>query len=132
MYDIAELNDQDLLPHLEKPNPHKQTYSNMMLYLRYQVEEYSFKKWNGGEGLDAEYERRVQQTKERKDKKFLKKLQDMRKKTRAEEYTRRIKDGRGIRDHTHEWGDAVQVGDDERVVARRCFGCGLETEELLI
>jgi len=53
-----ELKDEDLLPHLLKANPHASTYSNMMLYLRCQVEEVALKKWGGEEGLDQEYERR--------------------------------------------------------------------------
>lgn len=32
-----ELKDEDLLPHLLRPNPHASTYSNMMLFLREQV-----------------------------------------------------------------------------------------------
>lgn len=39
-----------------------------------QVEEYAFKKWGGEEGLDAEYERREAQKKEKKDKRFKEKL----------------------------------------------------------
>lgn len=38
------------------------------------MEEYAFKKWGGPEGLDAEYERRESQKKEKKDKKFKEKL----------------------------------------------------------
>jgi DNA-repair protein complementing XP-A cells len=32
-----ELKDEDLLPHLLRPNPYASTYSNMMLFLRVQV-----------------------------------------------------------------------------------------------
>lgn len=38
------------------------------------MEEYAFKKWGGEEGLDAEYERREAQKKEKKDKRFKEKL----------------------------------------------------------
>ncbi len=38
----AELKDEELLPHLLKANPHKATYSNMMLFCRKQVEEFAF------------------------------------------------------------------------------------------
>lgn len=34
-----ELKDEDLLPHLLKANPHASNYSNMMLFLRMQVEK---------------------------------------------------------------------------------------------
>lgn len=48
----------------------------MMLFLRIQVETYSFKKWGGADGLDGEYERREKEKKERRDKKFQKGLRE--------------------------------------------------------
>ena len=66
----SELRDQSLLPHMLKRNPHASNYSNMMLYLRMQVEEVAFKKWGGGEGLDEEWERRETVKRDRKVKKF--------------------------------------------------------------
>ena len=46
----------------------------MMLYVRYMVEEYAFKKWGSEQGLDEEDERREAQKKDKKDKKFKEKL----------------------------------------------------------
>jgi DNA-repair protein complementing XP-A cells len=69
-----ELRDEEILPHLLKANPHKSTFANMMLYVRYQVEEFAWKKWGGPEGLDKEWERREKQKKEKKDKKFEQQL----------------------------------------------------------
>ncbi|KAG0184417.1 hypothetical protein DFQ28_011162 [Apophysomyces sp. BC1034] len=69
-----ELRDKQILPHWSKPNPHKSTWNNMMLYVREMVEEYAFKKWDGPEGLDAEYEKREAYKKAKKDKKFKDKL----------------------------------------------------------
>jgi DNA-repair protein complementing XP-A cells len=46
----------------------------MMLYVRYQVEEFAWKKWGGPEGLDKEWERREKMKKEKKDKKFEQQL----------------------------------------------------------
>lgn len=65
-----ELKDVDLLPHLLKPNPHASTYSNMMLFLRFQVEEVAWKKWGGEEGLDAEFARREEMKKRKREAKF--------------------------------------------------------------
>jgi DNA-repair protein complementing XP-A cells len=65
-----ELRDENLLPHLLRANPHASTYSNMMLYLRFQVEEVAWKKWGGEEGMDAEWERREEQKRQRKERKF--------------------------------------------------------------
>lgn len=126
-----ELRDEELLPHLERPNPHKTTFNNMMLYLRYQVEEFSFKKWNGPEGLDAEWARRVEQRKKKKDRKFLEKLQHMRRTTKASgQYA-----ARADQKHVHEWSAAMEVRNPDAVpgtVRRRCAGCGMMTEEVLM
>lgn len=65
-----ELRDTDLLPHLLKPNPHASTYSNMMLFLRVQVEKVAWDKWGGEEGLDKEWERRVEFKKRKREEKF--------------------------------------------------------------
>ena len=40
-----ELNDTEKMPHQIRKNPHKSTYSNMLLYLRKQVEEFAWMKW---------------------------------------------------------------------------------------
>ena len=65
----AELRDTEVMPHLLKANPHKSTYHNMMLFLRYQVEEFAWKKWGSPEALDVEFERRTAEKKKKKNKK---------------------------------------------------------------
>ena len=80
-----ELKDEELLPHLLRPNPHASTYSNMMLFLRFQVrstgaritglvscqvEKVAWDKWGGEEGLDKEWERREQFKKRKREAKF--------------------------------------------------------------
>lgn len=122
-----ELRDAELLPHLERPNPHKTTFNNMMLYLRYQVEEFAFKKWGGPEGLDAEYERRVAAKKSRKDKKFLSKLKEMRRTTRANVLA---KGPGGTGAHVHEWSAGIK--EPSGMVKRRCAQCGMTTEEFVM
>ncbi|TQS31900.1 hypothetical protein Golomagni_07806, partial [Golovinomyces magnicellulatus] len=85
----AELRDPDLLPHLSKPNPHKSHWHDMMLFLRFQVEEYAIKtKWGSSEALDAEYERRETQKKARKERQFKEKLLDLKRKTRTDAFRR--------------------------------------------
>ncbi|KXL49534.1 hypothetical protein M433DRAFT_69726 [Acidomyces richmondensis BFW] len=133
-----ELRDETLLPHLEKPNPHKSTWNNMMLYLRYQVEDYAFsdRKWGSAEALDAEFERRQRETKERKEKKFRNKLNELKKRTRVDAYKRakgggggEFGDTIGSRRHEHEWGRAVE--DPETGMSKKqCVECGMEVEEL--
>lgn len=134
-----ELKDYELLPHLERPNPHKSTWNNMMLYLRYQVEEYAFtKKWGSAEALDEEFAKRETEKKKRKEDKFKSKLQELKKKTRVEAYRRSKQSGggggafgdeigRGGK-HTHVWGRAVEGADG--VGVKTCVECGMEVEEL--
>jgi DNA-repair protein complementing XP-A cells len=137
-----ELKDAKLLPRLERPNPHKSTWNNMMLYLRYQVEEYAFsaKKWGSPEALDAEFERRESEKKKRKEAKFKTKLQELKKRTRVEAYRRgRMGGGAdakfgdkviGRHDrHEHEWGRTVTDA-DTGASKKVCVECGMECEEL--
>ncbi|CAI2163310.1 4966_t:CDS:2 [Funneliformis geosporum] len=102
----AELKDVEILPHLSKPNPHKTTWNNMMLFLREQVEEFAFKKWGSEEGLDQEYERR----------------EDLRRRTRTEtlEQNRR-------KVHKHEFGE-VEEDTETGVTTQCCKTCGLRIE----
>jgi DNA-repair protein complementing XP-A cells len=65
-----ELKDEDLLPHLLRANPHASTYSNMMLFLREQVEKVAWDKWEGEEGLDKEWARREVFKKRKREQKF--------------------------------------------------------------
>lgn len=138
----AELKDEELLPHLERPNPHHATWNNMMLFLRCQIEEYAFspKKWGSPEALDAEFERREAEKKKRKEAQFKSKLQELKKRTRVEAYRRnrqapggsggnfgdRI--GGGGR-HVHQWGRTVD-NPETGIGVKTCVDCGMEVEEL--
>jgi DNA-repair protein complementing XP-A cells len=139
----AELRDPDLLPHLNKPNPHKSHWHDMMLFLRFQVEEYALgTKWGSAEALDAEYERRETQKKARKEAKFKEKLLDLKRKTRTEAFRRQAgtlgnKNGApskfgdavgGGGRHVHEWGRTVE--NEEGMTVKTCVTCGMEVEEL--
>lgn len=144
-----ELRDAELLPHLSRPNPHKSHWHDMMLFLRYQVEEYVFsdKKWGSAEALDAEFERREAEKKKRKEAKFKEKLLDLKKRTRTDAYRRQKEKqkaggagegkggkakfgdavGRGGR-HVHEWGRGIEKEDGSTV--KTCTACGMEVEEM--
>ncbi|KAF2750069.1 DNA repair protein [Sporormia fimetaria CBS 119925] len=139
-----ELKDEEILPHLEKPNPNKPHWSHMQLFLRLQVEAYAFsdKKWGSPEALDAEYEKRQKVSKARKEKKFNKKLEELKKKTRVEAYKRakmlgdvgaNVQFGDRIRGlgekHVHEWGRSVR-DPSTGMSKKRCEECGMEVEEL--
>ncbi|KAH0534147.1 hypothetical protein FGG08_007256 [Glutinoglossum americanum] len=136
-----ELKDEELLPHLERPNPHKATWNNMMLYLRYQVEEYAFssKKWGSPEALDAQFAKRESEKKKRKEDKFRTKLHELKKRTRVEAYRRNRAVGGGGGDfgddlgqrgkHVHRWGRAIDDPETGMGV-KTCVDCGMEVEEL--
>ena len=117
----------------------------MMLFLRYQVEDYAFnQKWGSAEALDAEFERREEGKKRRKEAKFKEKLRDLKKKTRTETYRRTLGKaasggsdrpaqfgdaigGEGGR-HVHDWGRTVE--NEEGLTVKTCLSCGMEVEEL--
>lgn len=111
----------------------------MNLFLRYQVEEYAFSsaKWGSAENLDAEFERREIDKKKRKEAKFRSKLNELKRKTRTEQYRRAMKNGGsggqfgdridGGR-HEHEWGREVERADG--VTVKSCIECGMEVETL--
>ena len=113
----------------------------MMLYLRYQVEEYAFspRKWGTPEALDQEFAKRESEKKRRKEEKFRTKLHDLKRRTRIEAYRRsRAKGGGGGQfgddlgqggKHQHQWGRAVEKPDGG-VSVKTCIDCGMEIEEL--
>lgn len=110
----------------------------MMLFLRYQVEEYAFKtKWGSAQALDAEFEKREADKKKRKEDKFKEKLKELKKKTRTDAYRRNNKSGGkegqfgdriGASKHEHEWGQTIENEDGNTV--KTCVGCGMEVEEM--
>ena len=123
-WSTAELRDEELMPHLLKANPHASTFHNMMLFLRYQVEEFAWKKWGSPEKLDEEFERRVAEKKRKKAKKFEQQLADLRRRTRVNPWWKRQDE-----EHKHVFGVA-EVGDDgvQREVCHEC-GFTVEVEE---
>ncbi|EJT73721.1 hypothetical protein GGTG_07577 [Gaeumannomyces tritici R3-111a-1] len=141
-----ELRDEELLPHLNKPNPHKSHWHDMMLFLRCQVEEYALgpKRWGSTEALDAEFERREADKRVRKEEKFKSKLAELKKRTHADAFRRATKAGLaeagGVRatkfgdrigargPHVHDWGRAVE--NEAGLSVKTCQSCGMEVEEL--
>ena len=124
MLSTAELRDQELMPHLLKANPHKSTFANMMLFLRYQVEDFAWKKWGSPEALDTEYERRVAEKKKKKNKKFEESLKELRKRTRETVWQKRQD-----QEHKHVFG-VVERGIDG-AGKQVCHSCGftIDVEE---
>ncbi|KAF8499140.1 XPA protein C-terminus-domain-containing protein [Russula emetica] len=120
----SELRDEELLPHMLKANPHKSTFANMMLYCRYQVEEFAWKKWGSSEALDTEWEKRTAEKKKKKKKKFEQDLQELRRRTREGVWQKR-KDA----EHKHEFGETTT--NEDGVGVQVCYECGftIEVEE---
>lgn len=107
----------------------------MMLFLRFQVEEYAFnKKWGSADKLDAEFEKREADKRSRKEAKFKEKLLDLKKKTRTDRWIKdragkKLGDAVGRADrHVHEWGRTVE--NEEGMTVKTCLSCGMEVEEL--
>jgi DNA-repair protein complementing XP-A cells len=77
------LTDSELstLPSITRPNPHKNTWSKMYLYMRRHLEVYAFEKWKGEEGLDAALDKRDEKRKDLMNKKFRRRLNELRRKT---------------------------------------------------
>ncbi|KAJ3154080.1 hypothetical protein HDU86_005005 [Geranomyces michiganensis] len=113
----SELRDTKHLPNWERPNPHKSTYSNMLLYLRMHAEKFAWNKWGGPEQLDAEFERRANEKKERKEKKFKLKMNELRKKTRTSTWARKADEP-----HVHDYGEIVQEPGSD-ICTRICRTC---------
>lgn len=135
----SELADLGLFKRIVKENPHSGTFSRMQLFLRYQIEDYAFKKWGSSENLDNEWLRREEMRKNRRERKFNNKLKEMRKKLRAEELTRNLRSRRDKK-HIHEWSapqkkksiDDQGMEVPENSYVKRCIGCGMEVEEILM
>lgn len=117
-----ELMDDRLFHRIEKANPHA-AFLRMQLFMRYQIEEFAFKKWGGAEGLDKEWLRREKFKIDKKNKKFEQRLLEMKKRTRAEEYTRKLREKKSGYAHEHDWR---QIEGDKK----RCVDCGFEVEEV--
>lgn len=117
----AELKDEEIMPHLLKANPHKATYSNMMLFCRKQVEEFAFGpgKWGSEKGLDEEFERREEEKVRKRGKKFAQGLADLRKRTRDNVWQKRRDE-----EHQHTWEEVEVRGK----AMQRCTECGYSVE----
>jgi len=121
-----ELRDTELFPFWERPNPRKSTWNNMMLYLRCQVEEFAFKKWNGPEGLDQEFERRERDKETRKEVRFKKELRDLRNKTRTSVWQdKKLRNRAKV--HKHDYGAAL-VDPSTGASVQTCIECGIQVE----
>ncbi|KAJ2756334.1 DNA repair protein rad14 [Coemansia pectinata] len=119
----SELRDRELFPVWEKANPHKSTWNNMLLYMRQHLELFAAKKWDGLENLDKEFERRIDEKRERKEKKYKQSVANLRRRTRVEEWEKTRRQRLNI-DNTHEHVyEPIDDGSEQK-----CTICGMVIE----
>ncbi|AFM99211.1 Rad14-like DNA excision repair protein [Encephalitozoon hellem ATCC 50504] len=100
---------------LERPNPHKGTWSNMHLYLQEEIEEFAVRKWGSLEKIEEMKRRRKKETDDRKIRRLRKRVKALRRRTRM--------DIRSDERHVH----VFKVDGD---VSRCECGMSVEQEEL--
>ncbi|KAJ1962198.1 DNA repair protein rad14 [Dipsacomyces acuminosporus] len=122
----SELRDRERLPVWEKPNPHKSTWNNMLLFLRQHLEAFAVDKWGSLEQLDNEFERRETEKRERKEKKYRRSVADLRRRTRVEAFENKRRERLRLEEeHTH----AYEPMDDDSGRQRCSCGLTIEVEE---
>ena len=109
------------LPFWNKVNSGKGKYGKMYLYMKTTVEKFAFEKWGGEDGLDGEFEKRLIEKKRVKDKKFVEKMGELRKKTRTSTAIKK----RIV--HEHSYGEKVMDKKTE-MWSQECLECGMQIE----
>ncbi|KAJ2704815.1 DNA repair protein rad14 [Coemansia sp. IMI 203386] len=128
-----ELRDRALFPVWEKPNPHKSTWNNMLLYLRQHLESFAIEKWGSLENLDKEFERRVDEKRARKEKKYNRSVAELRRRTRVEEWEKKRREKLKLQaEHVHQFENLASTNSDDEATEQKCVVCGIvvEVEEL--
>ncbi|KAJ2700943.1 DNA repair protein rad14 [Coemansia sp. IMI 209128] len=119
----SELRDRELFPVWEKANPHKSTWNNMLLYMRQHLESFAAKKWDGLDNLDKEFERRIDEKRERKEKKYKQSVANLRRRTRVEEWEKTRRQRLNIEvAHEHDY-EPIDDGSEQK-----CTICGMVIE----
>ncbi|KAJ2492961.1 DNA repair protein rad14 [Coemansia sp. RSA 2050] len=107
----------------EKANPHKSTWNNMLLYMRQHLESFASKKWDGLDNLDKEFERRIDEKRERKEKKYKQSVANLRRRTRVEEWEKTRRQRLNIEvAHEHDY-EPIDGGSEQK-----CTICGMVIE----
>ncbi|KAJ3359160.1 hypothetical protein GGF32_009608 [Allomyces javanicus] len=126
-----ELRDNDRLPVWRKPNPKKNTYHDMWLYLREHVEAFAVAKWGSLEKIDAEIDRREEERRAKREVKQKKQVAKLRQATRTSLWRDKIAGEAAALSgpHVHEWvpaedGEEGEGGENAQV----CRGCGMRSE----
>jgi DNA-repair protein complementing XP-A cells len=115
-----ELSDTSALPHLNRPNPKSARWSNMQLYLRKHLIEFSDQKYGDQAKLEEARISKKEKSTDFKIKRFEKKVKDLRKRTRLENWVAK-KEAKNTQKHDHKFEDTEN---NKKI----CSICGFEIE----
>lgn len=104
-----------ILKFIVKKNPRNKTWGDMKLYLQLQIEKRALEIWKTPEALEEERASRESKREEAKQKKYTKKMKQLRREVRSSLYT--AKNG----PHVHKFGEEEQI--DEDTWMKQCVDC---------
>ncbi|XP_042893175.1 DNA repair protein complementing XP-A cells-like [Penaeus japonicus] len=105
------------LKFIVRKNPHNSRWGDMKLYLKSQVEKRALEVWGSEEAIDEAMEKKEEQREISKQRKYTKKMKELRMNVRSSLYTRATKT------HEHEYGEEVYLPDEDEY-SRTCKTCG--------
>ena len=109
--------DGNPLKFLLRKNPHNPRYGDMKLFLRLQIEKVALDVWGSEEDLEAEIEKREANKVLLKEKKYQKKMKELRKAVRSSLFTK------NLAAHTHKYGEET-YDEDKDEYSKTCDECG--------
>ncbi|KAG7176617.1 DNA repair protein complementing XP-A cells-less [Homarus americanus] len=105
------------LKYILRKNPHNSRWGDMKLYLKLQVEKRALEVWGSEEAIESAMKKKEDQSELRKQKRFNKKMKELRMNVRSSLYTRATKN------HEHEYDEEVYLPDEDEY-SRTCKTCG--------
>ncbi|RXG50923.1 DNA repair protein complementing XP-A cells-like protein [Armadillidium vulgare] len=99
-----------------KKNPHNSQWGDMKLYLKLQVERRALEVWGSEEVLEEAIEKQEGKRQITKQKRYMKKMKELRMNVRSSLYTRATKS------HEHEYGEEVYHPDEDEY-SKTCKTC---------
>ncbi|XP_038146798.1 DNA repair protein complementing XP-A cells [Cyprinodon tularosa] len=103
-----------------KKNPHNPRWGDMKLYLLLQVQKRCMEVWGSEEALEEARETREENKEVQKQKRFNKKVKDLRRAVRSSMWTKKTTA------HQHEYGPEEVVDPEEDLYKKTCTTCGHE------
>ncbi|XP_063607786.1 DNA repair protein complementing XP-A cells-like [Penaeus indicus] len=105
------------LKFIVRKNPHNSRWGDMKLYLKSQIEKRALEVWGSEEAIEEAMEKKEEQREISKQRKYNKKMKELRMNVRSSLYTRATKT------HEHEYGEEVYLPDEDEY-SRTCKTCG--------